>query len=401
MQYDMVFEGGGAKGMVFVGAMEVFYAQGHTHGRLLGTSAGAITAALLAAGYRSEEMLAALAEKVDGHSIFSGFMATPSALEKDDIHNSATRELLRNIDIPMLPERFEEKLDDSLVEWLAAQPSLRSVFSFIERGGWYSADNFITWIKRLLDTGSNAGQPRRYSQMTLAQFYAATGKDLSLVGADTTKGVMLVLNHRTAPELPLVWAVRMSMSIPLVWQEVVWQPEWGLYRGRDMVGDAIVDGGLLSNFPIELFVSRAPTVTAVMGEEVSENVLGMMIDESLEVPGAAAAPKTPAKVGVGDLRTVHRITNLINTMTGARDKNVIDAFEKLVVRLPAKGYGTVEFDMSDERRELLVEAGRTVMRAYLERAAQAVGEVSFGVGLSAADLAAEQTADKLAMKMLQ
>ena len=24
MQYDMVFEGGGAKGMVFVGAMEVF-----------------------------------------------------------------------------------------------------------------------------------------------------------------------------------------------------------------------------------------------------------------------------------------------------------------------------------------------------------------------------------------
>ena len=44
MQYDMVFEGGGAKGMVFVGALEVILAQGHTHGRLLGTSAGAITA---------------------------------------------------------------------------------------------------------------------------------------------------------------------------------------------------------------------------------------------------------------------------------------------------------------------------------------------------------------------
>jgi hypothetical protein len=127
----------------------------------------------------------------------------------------------------------------------------------------------------------------------------------------------------------------------------------------------------------------------------------MMIDESLEVPGAIATLKTPVKVGAGDLRTVHRITNLINTMTGARDKNVIDVFEKLVVRLPAKGYGTVEFDMGDERRELLVEAGRTVMRAYLEQAAQAVAPVSFSVEMSTVDLAAVQKADKLALKMLQ
>jgi predicted acylesterase/phospholipase RssA len=401
MQYDMVFEGGGAKGMVFVGALEVFFSQGHTPGRLLGTSAGAITAALVAAGYRPEEMLERLAEKVDGRSVFAGFMATPAPFEKNSIHNSATRELLRSIDIPGLPERFEEKLDDKLVEWLAAQPSLRSVFSFIERGGWFSADNFLTWIQKQLDSGDYGGKPRRFSKMTLREYYDATQVDLSLIGADTTKGIMLVLNHRTAPDLPLVWAVRMSMSIPLVWQEVVWQPEWGTYRGRDMVGDAIVDGGLLSNFPIELFVSNAAPVKAVMGEKTSEHVLGMMIDESLEVPGAAVAPKNQTKIGVGDLRTVQRLGNLINTMTGARDKNVIDVLEKLVVRLPAKGYGTVEFDMTDERRELLVDAGRNVMRAYLQRAAEAEIEVSFGMGPSEDDLKAQKTADHLAMKMLE
>ena len=37
--------------MVFVGAYEEFVRLGHTFGRLLGTSAGAITAALVAAGY--------------------------------------------------------------------------------------------------------------------------------------------------------------------------------------------------------------------------------------------------------------------------------------------------------------------------------------------------------------
>ncbi len=46
---------------------------------------------------------------------------------------------------------------------------------------------------------------------------------------------------------------------------------------------------------------------------------------------------------------------------------VIDEFSHLVVRLPAGGYGTTEFDMSDARREALVDAGRQAMRAYLDR----------------------------------
>ena len=401
MKYDMVFEGGGAKGMVFVGALEVFFSEGHTHGRLLGTSAGAITAALLAAGYRPEEMLESLSEKIEGRSVFADFMAVPEPLDKDAIRSSATRELLRNIDLPFIPERFEEKLDDQLVEWLAAQPSLRSVFSFIERGGWFSADNFVTWLEKRLDTGSYEGNARQYSGMTLREFYKATQKDLALVASDTSKGAMLVLNHRTAPDLPLVWAVRMSMSVPLLWQEVVWKEGWGQYRGQEMAGDSIVDGGMLSNFPIELFVSRATPVTNVMGPDVSQNVLGMLIDESMEVPGAGSATETKEKFEVGDLRTVRRISNLVNTALSAHDKSVIDTFEKMVVRLPAKGYGTTEFDMTDERRDLLVEAGRSSMRAYFDQPMMAMAEVSFGVGAGVEEMKAAEIADKTALKMLR
>jgi NTE family protein len=57
MKYDLVFEGGGAKGMVFVGALEEYFSRGHSAGRLLGTSAGAITAVLLAAGYTPAKLL--------------------------------------------------------------------------------------------------------------------------------------------------------------------------------------------------------------------------------------------------------------------------------------------------------------------------------------------------------
>ena len=57
-----------------------------------------------------------------------------------------------------------------------------------------------------------------------------------MVATDTTGKEMLVLNRHTAPDCPTVWAVRMSMSIPLVWPEVVWQDEWGIYRGQSISG---------------------------------------------------------------------------------------------------------------------------------------------------------------------
>ena len=128
--------------------------------------------------------------------------------------------------------------------------------------------------------------------MTLAQFFAATGVELSLVASDTTDGGILVLNHRTAPDCPVVWAVRMSMSIPLLWDEVVWQADWGTYLGRDVAGHAVVDGGLLSNFPIELFISDAPQVTKLMGPKKDDPVLGLLIDEKLPVAKGCSSAST-------------------------------------------------------------------------------------------------------------
>src|SRR5262245_39249370 len=99
MKYDLVFEGGGAKGMIFAGACKELFDRGHSFGRLLGTSAGAITATLLAAGYSSQEMLEALVEKgSDGKSLFTGFMGPPAAFTPEELAASATQRLLDGVD---------------------------------------------------------------------------------------------------------------------------------------------------------------------------------------------------------------------------------------------------------------------------------------------------------------
>lgn len=398
MKYDLVFEGGGAKGMVFVGALQEFTTRGHTYDRLLGTSAGAITAALLAAGYTSQELLDVLSEREDNQSVFVGFLATPPGFTQKDIENSVTYEFLHDVDVPLIPDFVEDRFDYLLIDALMKQPGYRNMFSFVERGGWFSAHKFVSWLERKLDAGTFKGQPRNFSRMTLGEFFATTGTELSMVATDTTGGQMLVLNHITAPDCPVVWAVRMSMSIPLLWPEVEWRADWGSYRNKTVAGHLIVDGGLLSNFPLELFVSDRPEVVAVMGPKKSENILGLLIDESLPVDdGVKPAIFDPSRVDLQKSRVAQRISRLINTTIQANDKMVIQEFEHYVVRLPAGGYGTTEFDMTDERREKLVAAGRKTMAQYFDTAAP-------GLRIAALEdvetKAATDYADRIAIKIL-
>jgi len=395
MKYDLVFEGGGAKGMVFVGAFEEFTRRGHTFGRLLGTSAGAITATLLAAGYTTAEMSAALSEKENGKSVFAGFMGAPAPFTDAELKDSAMRRLLDGIKLNFVFDSWEKKLDDALLAAMAANERARHVLAFIERGGWFAADRFVTWLAGKLDTGTRDGKPRAFSRLTLEQFFQATNVELSLVTSDTTDARLLVLNHRTAPQCPVVWAVRMSMSIPLVWDEVVWKPEWGTYLGKDMAGHCIVDGGVLSNFAIELFVSDEPQVTRLMGAKSSNDVLGLLIDETVPVAGAKGIFVT-VDVKPGELRTLQRLQRLVDTATTAHDKMVMAEYAHLVVHLPAKGYGTTESDMPDEKRAALVEAGRVAMGLYFDAPAGLLLPTKGAPGTPVAS-----KADEIATRILQ
>jgi predicted acylesterase/phospholipase RssA len=350
--------------MVFVGACEEFFKREHTFDRLLGTSAGAITATLLAAGYTPKEMLAALAEKgSDGKSVFTSFMGPPARFTEAELQASATRRLLDAVDLTFVPDIVEKKVHEGLLGALEGSDSFRHVLGLVERGGWFAADRFVAWFRSKLDSGPWKDGQRNFSGMTLKQFFEATGVELSVVASDTTDESILVLNHQTAPSCPIVWAVRMSMSIPLVWDEVVWQASWGQYRGRDIAGHAIVDGGILSNFPIELFISDAPQVLKLMGPKRGNEVLGLLIDEKLPVTKGFFVR---VNIKPGELKTVQRFQRLIDTATGAHDKMVIEEYSHLVARLPAQGYGTTEFDMSDERRDALVRAGRDAMALYFD-----------------------------------
>jgi predicted acylesterase/phospholipase RssA len=348
--FDVVFEGGGAKGSAFVGALTGLRTAGHSTRRLIGTSAGAITAALTAVGYTPQEMLDAVNEKFNGKPRFATFMDHPQLTDftQQELDNSDTMHTLQEVHLPVVAGH-------ALLDVLMKTPLYPTLFSMVECGGFYAGVAFFKWLtEKLAAKGIDAGD-------TMATVFAKTQVDLSVVTSDTTDMEMVVLNHRTAPGIPLAWAVRMSMSIPMVWREVVWDASWGPYRGRNKTGNIFVDGGVLSNFPIRLIAESVPEIMGDTDPNGALN-LGLLLDETRAVPGIPPKPPMP----IHELRVVQRLSRLMDTMMGAQDNDEIRRHDSEICRLPVQGYGTTEFDMPDAKLHALVDAGRSALDAHLQ-----------------------------------
>jgi len=191
MECDGVFEGGGVRGIGLVGAAHAFEQNGYTFRNLAGSSAGAIVASLLAAGYTTAEM----------HSIMSTLNF----------------------------EQFKQR-----TVWHDFGMAGK-IISATTNFGIYSATAFENWLARLL------------SQKGIRTF-ADLPKRLRVTASNITEGRLLVLPDDLArfglnpKTFSVATAVRMSMSIPIFYEP---------YELKDSNGNIyyIVDGGILSNYP--------------------------------------------------------------------------------------------------------------------------------------------------------
>lgn len=202
---NAVFEGGGVRGIGHVGAAAYLESAGYRFARLAGSSAGAIVAALLAAGYTGAEL----------------------------------REVMRSVDYM----RFKQK---DFIDRLGIPGRMVSVwFNF----GVYSADWFESWMHGLLEAKG-------------ADSFGAMNGRLRITATDVTAERLLVLPDHLplfgldVSQYPVSRAVRMSMSIPLFYEP---------FKLADRAGRVhyIVDGGVLSNYPVWLLdnggVPQIPT----------------------------------------------------------------------------------------------------------------------------------------------
>lgn len=290
MNIDAVFSGGGVKGYSLIGACQVLEESGYTFKRLAGTSAGSIIAALLIAGYTSEEIETLL-------------------LELD------TKQFM--------DERLGANLP--LVKWLLLYKKL----------GLYKGDQLQLWVAEKL------------AAKGIVTFVDIPKDSLRIVVSDISNGVIVVLPD----DLPkyqcdmatfsIAQAVRMSCSIPFFFEPVE------LKCNKETA--YIVDGGVLSNFPLWLFdrenIIKVRPVIGITLTGKSEHKPPKQIENAL---GMYAA--------------------LFTTMKEAHDNRYISRkHEKNIIFIPVKHVTSSDFDITQEQKLELIQLGRDVTDQFLRK----------------------------------
>lgn len=208
MNADLVCEGGGIKGIALVGSICRLEKEGYTFQRLAGTSAGAIVASLLAVGYKGREIM----------------------------------EILLHLDFKTFADRNK----------LTSIPLVGPVTSLIKNKGLNSGNT----IEKFLEEKFKAKGKTKFKDILVNGV-----SPLKIIAADITNRELLILpddlvKYNIDPiEFEIAKAVRMSLSIPFYYNPVT------IHNKKD--SSFIVDGGLLSNFPVWLFdikgIPRWPT----------------------------------------------------------------------------------------------------------------------------------------------
>jgi Predicted esterase of the alpha-beta hydrolase superfamily len=312
VKVNAVFEGGGVKAIGLAGAVKAAEEHGIEFEGLAGTSSGAIVAAYLAAGYKADEL-----REIIRKTRFSSF------LKRGVLHR---------------------------LKWLGP------TFRLFVKKGLYSGDLLEEWVRTtLLKKG-------------VRTFGDLGGRKLKIVASDISQGKLLVLpddieQYGIKPSrFEIARAVRMSTSIPYFFDPVVLRKPLQERKPGEPFRQQfiyIVDGGILSNYPLWIFDREtvragvsdwrrdAPRIMPTIGF----NLVGRHERKAREIYGPLSMFQA-----------------LFATMMEAHDERYIEKHNRFrSIKIPTLGVHTTDFDISEEKSMRLYEAGLRAGREFFSR----------------------------------
>ena len=304
---DLVLEGGGVKGIALVGAVAVLEEHGYEFNRIAGTSAGSIVGALLAAGIPTADMVG----------------------------------IMQSIDYT----RFQDKGPEDRF------PGGR-LYSLLTQQGVYEGRYLTKWLAEILEQrGVRTFNDLRYGDAGTAlppeQRYR-----LVVMASDISTGRLRrlpwdypALGYEPG-DVPVVDAVRASMSIPFFYEPVK-------VRNPTTLEEIwMVDGGLLSNFPVEVFdrehgnPPRWPTFGIKLSARRGSQAIQFNVDSTFDLA-----------------------RSIILTMHSFYDQMHVDDPSVLArtIFIDTLGVQSTDFGLGRETADRLFESGRSAAEGFLSK----------------------------------
>jgi NTE family protein len=235
---NLVLEGGGVRGIAYVGAIKALeeYSQMDEIENVAGTSAGAITASLIAVGYNAAEL----------------------------------EEILSNLNL--------RKFNDGKAIFIGGTNRI------LKRYGWYQGEKMTEWVDDLMEEKTGI------DNLTLSQLYLlgqddSKYKNLFVTATNLTQQNWQILSYKSHPNLRIADAVRISSSIPMYFTAVFMDADGNVYEQpqQDIPTDVMADGGFISNYPLQIFDSTYAI----------PQTLGVQLDRKAQIDSDSASTLAP------------------------------------------------------------------------------------------------------------
>lgn len=316
-QADLVLEGGGVKGIALLGAVQRLMEDGYRFSRVAGSSAGAIVGALVAAGLPPERMGA----------------------------------ILRSLD-------YRKVLDKG---WLDRIPLVGAGLSVLLESGVYEGEYVREWLgNELAGLGVETFADLRYDDPDADSTLAADHKYRFVATvADVTRSEMLRFpwDYRRVfgldPDQQRVAdAVRASMSIPFVFEPVE------LRDVRSGLTSTLVDGGVLSNFPVDTFDRRdgRPPRWPTFGVKLAPD---LPVGQSRIFPLARWPRPKPLTL----------LESLVTTLIVGHDQTRLadPCVARRLIRVDTGAFSFLDFGLSEPQQDELARNGREAAADFLQQ----------------------------------
>lgn len=311
---DLVLEGGGVKGIALAGAVSVLMERGFSFPRVAGTSAGSIVGALVASGMSADRMV----------------------------------EVLRTTSF----ERFQD------TAWIDRIPVLGPALSVAFEHGLFEGDYFEALLAEMLPDVAETFAGLRLPDDPNSTLVDDQRFSLVVMAADVSLRRLVRLPwdyreiYRTDPdEESVITAVRASMAIPFFFEPVTKHYFRGEGVERTPVQSTLVDGGMLSNFPVAVFdrTDGLPPRWPTFGVKLSTR------PDDERMPSRAGSPLSLALAMISTMREFHDGMHIDQPVV--RDRTIfVDTF----------GIKATDFDLSREDTERLYQSGRVSAERFLD-----------------------------------
>lgn len=352
---SLVFEGGGVKGIAYAGAYRVLKEKGLLDQLqwVAGSSAGAMAALMVALNFTPDELEAKLTE-IDfsefAEPLPNGKLATVKYILKNK------RKVTSDINHGINDGKKLYHLTQNIVE---------------EKTGNKNAT--FSDLKSLNDKKNKDNNLEKLDKLLL------NFKNLLVVVTNAAKKKSEIFSWETTPNLQLADAVLASMSIPIFFHiryidaemhKIDWNPTPQKIHSQKIF--AYVDGGVLNNYPIDIFMPLQywpkGYYDLVKSHQFNPSSLGVRVDPKEEVTdliefrGQAVLNKHHSKQREeGEPRIIKIALDLILSDTDKKERHAL-----VTVGISDCNIKTANFNLTEEDEHRLKESGEMSTKDFLK-----------------------------------